>query len=465
MTVAGRVASAGRTVRTVSPGCAARAVRPIVPIVLIGLGVALAREAHAHVDLIAIDGAINPAADDFVRESIATGTRDGAEALLIELDTPGGLLTSAKRIVKEILGAPLPVIVYVAPTGASATSAGMFVTMAAHVAAMAPGTTIGAAHPVDSSGGDIGHDMRGKVENFAATFAKSIAEQRGRNAAWAERAVRESVAATAAEAVRDKIVDLVAPDVSALLAAVAGREVAVRDRRVRLGFGTATEVVRLHMRLKDRVLDLIADPNVSYLLFMAGLLGLYVEITHPGTVLPGVVGGISLLLALAAFQALPVNSTGILLMLFAASLIVAEAFVPSFGVLGVGGIVAFALGSLLLFDTPDSTIAVDRSLVVAAVLLMSGAMLAVAYLVLRARRRPVRTGAEGLRGETGVVRADHGGDLKVFVHGEQWDVVSDEPLHPGDRVAVVRVEPGLRLRVRRLDSRGGDAREGATEGG
>ncbi|HEY2388970.1 MAG TPA: nodulation protein NfeD [Candidatus Binatia bacterium] len=422
----------------------------VVPILLIGVGLAPTGEAWARVNLIVIDGAINPASDDFVRESIASSARDGAQALVVELDTPGGLLTSAKSIVKEILGAPLPVIVYVAPTGASATSAGMFVTMAAHVAAMAPGTTIGAAHPVDGSGGDLGQDMRGKIENFTASFSKSIAEQRGRNVAWAERAVRESVAATESEAARDRIVDLVAPDVPALLAAIDGREVRVGDGSVTLHFGAATEVVRLDMRLKDRVLNVIADPNVSYLLFMAGLLGLYIEITHPGAVLPGVVGGISLLLALAAFQALPVNSTGILLMLFAAALIVAEAFVPSFGVLGVGGVVAFALGSLLLFDTPDSTIAVDRSLIGTAVVLVSGVMLAIGYLVLRAQRSPVRTGAEGLLGEVGVVRGGAGGGVRVFVHGEQWDVVADEDLRAGDRVTVVSLEPGLRLRVRRL---------------
>lgn len=430
----------------------------VVPMLLIGLGLAPAGDASARVSLIVIDGAINPAADDFIRESIAGSAREGAEALLIELDTPGGLLSSAKSIVKEILGAPLPVIVYVAPTGASATSAGMFVTMAAHIAAMAPGTTIGAAHPVDSSGGDIGHDMRGKIENFAASFGKSIAEQRGRNVAWAERAVRESVAATETEAAKDKIVDLVAPDVPALLTSLAGREVQVGERRVTLRLGAATEVVRREMRLKDRVLNVIADPNVSYLLFMAGLLGLYVEITHPGAVLPGVVGGISLLLALAAFQALPVNSTGILLMLFAAALIVAEAFVPSFGVLGVGGVVAFALGSLLLFDTPDSTIAVDRSLIGTAVVLVSGVMLAIGYLVLRAQRSPVRTGAEGMLGEIGVVRVGPRSELKIFVHGEQWDAVADGSLRDGDRVAVVRVESGLRLRVRRLEPP-------ATEGG
>ncbi len=418
-------------------------------VAVVGLVLGVGSESAARVNLIVIDGSINPAADEFIRESIATSARDGAEALVIQLDTPGGLLTSTKRIVKQLLGAPLPVIVYVAPAGASATSAGVFVTMAAHVAAMAPGTTIGAAHPVGSGGGDVGGDMRKKIENFTASFGKSIAERRGRNVAWAEKAVRESLSVTEKEAVAKKIVDLVAPDLPALLAAASGREVQVRDHTVRLATGSATEVARLEMRLKDRVLDLIADPNISYLLFMAGLLGLYVEISHPGLVLPGVVGGISLLLALAAFQVLPINSTGVLLLFFAIGLIVAEIFAPS-GVLGVGGVVAFALGSLLLFDTPESTIAVDRSVVAAAVLVVAVAVATVSWLVVRAHRRPVATGPEGLIGEIGVVRETRMDGGRVFVHGEHWEASFEGALQPGERIEVVRVEPGLRLRVRRI---------------
>ncbi len=420
-------------------------------VAVVGLVLGVLGESAAGVNLIVIDGSINPAADEFIRESIATSARDGAEALVIQLDTPGGLLTSTKRIVKQLLGAPLPVIVYVAPAGASATSAGVFVTMAAHVAAMAPGTTIGAAHPVGSGGGDVVGDMRKKIENFTASFGKSIAERRGRNVAWAEKAVRESVSVTEKEAVAKKVVDLVASDLPALLAAASGREVQVRDHTVRLAIGSATQVTRLEMRLKDRVLDVIADPNIAYLLFMAGLLGLYVEISHPGLVLPGVVGGISLLLALAAFQVLPINSTGVLLLFFAIALIVAEVFAPS-GVLGVGGVVAFALGSLLLFDTPDSTIAVDRGVVVAAVLVVGAAVATVSWLVLRAHRRPVATGAEGLVGEVGVVREMRADGARVFVHGEHWDASCEGALDPGERVEVVRVESGLRLRVRRVDT-------------
>jgi membrane-bound serine protease (ClpP class) len=405
--------------------------------------------AQARVNLIVIDGSINPAVDDFIRESLAASAEDGAEALVIQLDTPGGLLTSTKSIVKEILGAPLPVIVYVAPAGASASSAGVFVTMAAHVAAMAPGTTIGAAHPVGAGGTDVGGDMREKIENFTVSFGQSIAERRGRNVAWAEKAVRESVSVTEKEAVEKKVIDFVAPDLASLLAQAAGREVQVGAEEVKLALGAGTEVRRLEMRLKQRVLDIIADPNIAYLLFLAGLLGLYFEFANPGVVFPGVVGGICLLLALAALQVLPINSTGLLLMLFALALIIAEVFLPSFGILGIGGIVAFVLGSLLLFDTPDSTIAVDRSIITAATLTVGTFMLAVGYLVVRTQRRPATTGFEGLVGETGVVREWVDTSGKILVHGEYWNAVSDERLGVGERVDVVRAERGMRLRVRR----------------
>jgi membrane-bound serine protease (ClpP class) len=405
------------------------------------------------VNLITISGSINPAVDDFIRESVRVTTDEGADALVIELDTPGGLLTSAKSIVKEMLGAPVPVIVYVSPTGASATSAGVFVTLAAHLAVMAPGTTIGAAHPVDAGGGNLGDDMREKVENFTVSFVQSIAEQRGRNVQWAEQSVRKSVSITAQEAVNLKVVDLIAPDLRSLLAQAAGREVRIGDTTVKLGLGADIEVTRLEMRFRQRVLNLIADPNISYLLFMAGLLGLYFELANPGVVFPGVVGGICLLLALVAFQVLPINATGALLLLFALALILAEAFVPSFGVLGVGGIVAFALGSLLLFDSADPTAAVDRSIIATAVATVSIFMLTIGYLVLRTQRQPAITGAEGLVGERGVVRRRVDGEGLVFVHGEYWTAVSDDPLEAGESIEIVRVEPRMRLRVRRAASR------------
>ncbi len=435
------------------PGVVARRQSRPLPVcaacALLLLGLLVPAPATARVNLIVLDGSINPAVHDFIRESLLATKEQGAEALVIELDTPGGLLTATRSIVKEILGAPVPVIVYVAPAGASATSAGVFVTMAAHVAAMAPGTTIGAAHPVGAGGTDVGGDMREKIENFTVSFGQSIAKRRGRNVKWAEEAVRKSVSITEGEAVEKKVVDLVAKDLRSLLQQAAGRKVQVGDQTVVLGLGADTEVTRLEMRLKQRVLNLIADPNVAYILFMAGLLGLYFEFANPGVVFPGVVGGICLLLSLAAFQVLPINATGVLLILLAVGLIFAEAFVPSFGVLGVGGIVAFVLGSLLLFDTADPTAAVDRSIIAAAVVTVGGFMLAVGWLIVRAQWRRATTGVEGLVGQRAVVRERVATVGKVFVRGEYWNAVSDGPIEVGEEVEIVGVEPGMRLRVRR----------------
>jgi membrane-bound serine protease (ClpP class) len=417
--------------------------------VAIALCVLPAAVSASRVDLVHVDGSINPAVDDFLRESLAAAHADGAAALVIQLDTPGGLLTSTKSIVKELLGAPLPVIVYVAPSGASATSAGVFITMAAHVAAMAPGTTIGAAHPVGSGGQDVGGDMREKVENFTVSFVRSIAERRGRNVKWAEQAVRESLSITEKEALEKKVIDLVAPDLATLLTRVAGREVQVGSEKVALDVSAESEIVVREMRLSQRILDAIADPNIAYLLLMAGLLGLYFEFAHPGAVFPGVMGGICLLLALAALQVLPINSTGLLLLLLGVALLVAEVFVASFGILGIGGLIAFVLGSLFLFDGSDPTLAVDRSLIAAVAFCAGAFILGVGYLVIRTQRRRSVTGREGLIGETGVVRERIGDVGKVFVHGEYWNAVSDAPLEVGERVEVLAVEPGMRLRVRR----------------
>jgi membrane-bound serine protease (ClpP class) len=400
------------------------------------------------VNLLIIDGMINPATADYLRDGIAAAAREQA-VVVVQLDTPGGLLESAKVMVKDLLGAPVPVIVYVAPSGAGATSAGVFVTMAAAVAAMAPGTNIGAAHPVGGSGEDIGKDMREKVENFTASLVRTIAQQRGRNVDWAEKAVRDSVSITEREAVKLKVVDLIADDVGDLLARVDGRTVDVQGHPVVLHTAGAA-VHRIDMRLRQRLLDLIANPNVAYLLMMAGLLGLYVEFTNPGVVAPGVAGVICLLLAMAALQVLPINYTGLALIVVGVAMLVAEAFLPSFGVIGVGGIVAFVLGSLLLFDTPDSTVRVDRGIIAGAAVSLGGYAAVVAWLVLRSQRARARVGAEGMIGELGRVRRVlvPARRVKVFVHGEYWDADTDEPLEVGDAVEVAGVD-GLSLRVRR----------------
>lgn len=407
------------------------------------------RASGRQVVLLVIDGGINPAVAEYIRDGIALAEEQDAQAVLIQLDTPGGLLESTKSIVKDILGAPVPVIVYVAPSGGGATSAGVFVTMAGHIAAMAPGTNIGAAHPVGGQGEDIGGDMRAKVENFVVSLSRTIAQRRGRNVEWAEKAVRESVSITEQEAVELKVVDLVATDIQDLLREVDGREISVDGRVVELE--TAQAVVAHHeMRLRQKILDVLASPYIAYLLLMAGILGLYVEFTHPGVFFPGIAGAICLLLGMAALQMLPINYSGLGLILLGLILLVAELFVPSFGILGIGGMVAFAFGSLLLFDTPDSTMSLGPGIVAAVTLTLGGFILVVGYLVVRAQKLQSTVGREGMVGEIGEVRRilDHPGRVKVFVHGEYWDADADEPLNVGESVEVVGMK-GLRIRVRR----------------
>ena len=418
---------------------------------------AQARSQQAHVNRIAIDASINPAVGDFIHENITQSTEEGALALIIQLDTPGGLLNSTKSIVKDMLGAQLPVILYVSPSGAGAGSAGVFITMAGHIAAMAPGTTIGAAHPVASGGQNIEGDMREKIENFTVSFIESIAQRRGRNVEWAEKAVRESVSITEVEALEKNVVDLVAADVHDLLTQANGREVEVGSEKITLDFSAAQmgegrfNVVTVEMRLKHKVLNILADPNIAYLLMMAGMLGLYLEFSNPGLLLPGLAGGVCLILALTAFQVLPINYTGLLLIGLGMALLIAEMFLPSFGILGVSGIAAFVLGSLFLFDTPDAEMAVDRGIIFAASLAVGLFMLIAGSLTVRAWRRPVASGIEALRGEIGEVRTRLAPRGRVWVHGENWTAESDGEIEVGQKVQIVDINH-LVLRVRRAPS-------------
>lgn len=409
------------------------------------------REVSGGVVLIEIDGSINPATVEYIRDGLEVAVEQKAAALIIRMDTPGGLLESTKIIVKDLLASDVATVVYVAPGGSGATSAGVFVTMAGHVAAMAPGTNIGAAHPVAGGGEDIEGDMRQKVENFAASLSKTIAQERGRNAEWAEKAVRESVSITEREALELNVIDIVARDVSDLLAQLDGREVALDGERVVLRTAAAP-VVAHEMNWRQRILNLIANPNLAYVLMALGMLGLYLEFYNPGLLFPGVFGLICLLLGLWATQVLPVNYTGLALLAAGVILMTAEVFTPSFGVLGLGGLIAFVLGSLFLFETPDSTIAVDRRLIGGIAATTGSAILIMGWLVLRAHRRQPASGAEGMIGEIGRVRRLLGGSrAKVFVHGEHWDAIVDGEVGEGDEVEVTAVE-GLRVRVRRAAS-------------
>jgi membrane-bound serine protease (ClpP class) len=407
---------------------------------------AAASESSGPVVVIDVDSSINPAVADFIEESIDVVERENARALVIQLDTPGGLLSTMRRIVKDLMSSPVPVIVYVAPSGASAASAGTFVTIAANIAAMAPGTTIGAAHPIEMGGPEEKGVAATKIENYAVSLARTIAEQRGRNQAWVEKAVRQSASIGDREALQLHVIDIVAPDLSDLLRQASGRQVAIGERHVTLNLEGAP-IERREMTLKEQVIDKLSDPNIVYLLMMAGLLGLYFEFAHPGVYAPGVFGIICLLLALMSFQILPINNTGLLLLLVGIGLLTAEVFNPSHGVLGIGGVISFVLGSLLLIDTSRSNLVISRAAIAGVTVALILGMMALAW-ALAERRKPALTGREGLIGEVGEIRhpINPGSTGWIFVHGEMWRARSDQPLEIGAAARVMAVK-GMELEV------------------
>ena len=403
------------------------------------------------VSIIEMDGAIGPITVRLLSAAIEHARADHAQALVVELNTPGGLERSMRSMVQSILSSEIPVIVYVAPTGARAASAGVFITMAAHVAAMAPATNIGAAHPV-AVGGQMDTEMVKKVESDAAAFARTIATERGRNVEWAEKAVRSSVSATEREAVKLKVVDLIADNVPDLLAKVDGRTVKTSKGMVTLHTRDAT-VKRIEVRFRDRFLALISDPNVAYILMMMGMLGIFFELSTPGAVLPGVIGGISLILAFFAFQSLPVNWAGLLLILFGLVLLVVEIKVASHGILTVGGVIAMLLGSLMLYDVPESGLRISWFVLVPTVGATAGLVMFAVGAGLHALHRPLTTGAAGMVGHTGVVRTALDPEGQILVDGELWRAVTpDGPVPPGEHVEIVSVD-GLTLTVTRTARR------------
>lgn len=441
----------GKTLRKCLKRCTAQTLRAglFFAIALMGLSVWAQSQGPSspRVDLIAIDGSINPAVDDFIRESIARAKSSGARALIIQLDTPGGLLSSTRTIVKEILSAPVPVIVYVAPSGAGAGSAGVFITMSAHIAAMAPGTNIGAAHPVAGGGQEVKGVMGEKIENFTASFSETIARQRGRNAEWAIQAVRKSVSVTEKEALKLNVIDIVAKDIDDLLRQSDGRKVDLNGHPHILSVKDAL-IVRHEMNLKDRIINIIADPNIAYLLLMAGILGLYMEFSHPGVIFPGVAGAICLILALISLQVLPFSYAGLFLIFLGIALLIGEAFIPSFGVLGIGGVISLAIGSFLLFDTQTGDLGVDRSIIFTAVATLASFVFAISYLVYRSQKSKPTLGIEGMLGQIADVKAKINPAGKVFVRGEYWNAEAEDEIDVGEKVEIVGYE-GLNLKVRR----------------
>jgi len=415
----------------------------------------VASAAPAPVATIEIEGVISPVTLRLVGIAIDRAQAERANALVIQLDTPGGLERSMRAIVQRMMNAEVPVVVYVAPTGARAASAGVFITMAAHVAAMAPATNIGAASPV-ALGGGADKTMMKKVENDAAAFIRTIALERGRNADWAEKAVRDAVAITEREALKLKVIDLIADSVPDLLEKIDGRTIKLPKGTVTLATKGAP-VRPIEIGFRDRFLNIITDPNVAYVLMMLGMLGLFFELSNPGVILPGVIGGISLILAFFAFQSLPINYAGLLLILFGIVLLVAEIKIVSHGILAIGGMISMALGSLMLFDSPEVGFRVSWWVIAPTVGATAGLFLFVVAAGVRALGRPPATGAEGLIGKTATVRERLGPEGQVMVSGEIWRAVAEgEALEPGAQVRIVAVD-GLTLKVAKAEAKGGVA--------
>lgn len=405
----------------------------------------------AHLNIVEIKDTINPGVEDFIQYAIERSQEENAECLIMLLDTPGGLMTSMRGIVQSIMNAPLPIVVYVYPRGAQAASAGVFVTAAADVAAMTPGSNIGAAHPVSSTGQDVPGAMNEKVVNDMLALARSIAAEKGRNEEWLQDAVRRSVSITAEEAFKENVIDLVAEDIPDLIRKLDGWEIQ-KHGLVKTLRTAALEQRTLHAGWQHKILRTISNPNIAYILLMIGLAGLYFEISQPGAVLPGVIGGIALVLALYAMQTLPVNYAGFLFILLAVVFFILEIKVVSYGMLSVAGIVCLVLGTLMLFRTPDLSGSLALSVWIPTVLTVSAFFAGVAALAFRAQRARPQTGVEALEGQVGEVIQPIRPEGKVFVSGELWNAFSDEDIPAGEKIVVVSVV-NLKLKVKRISVR------------
>jgi membrane-bound serine protease (ClpP class) len=416
---------------------------------LLLVGGATAQDAAPRVLVIELANDINPVTADYVIDGIERAEDEGYNAVVVELDTPGGLDSAMRDIIKKELEAEVPVVVYVAPQGSRAASAGAFITLAADVAAMAPNTNIGSSTPVAVGGGEIPSDLRRKVINDAAAYARELAETHGRNGDWAEDAVREASNLGAQEALEENVVDVVAPDLTTLLEEIDGMRTEPKD----LVLDTAgADVERVEMSLWKRILDTLIDPNIIVLLMSLGVLGITIEILNPGLIFPGTVGAISLIVGLFGLQVLPVSWAGLLLMILALAFFVAEAFVTSHGALALAGAVSFVIGSLLLFDPAgeEYQVSIWVALAVAGTMAVITGV-AVAKIV-QARRAPTKTGREELLNEVGIVRQRLDPDGSVFVHGELWRAHTDNgPLEAGERVRVDSIGEDFVLRVSRAE--------------
>jgi membrane-bound serine protease (ClpP class) len=397
-----------------------------------------------------VDGIINPATAKFIIESIDQAVNQGGQCLIIELDTPGGLMDSMRNIVKKILSSPIPIIVYIAPSGARAASAGVFITMAANIAAMAPGTHIGAAHPVTlGAEGKESKTMSEKIVNDTVSYIKTIAKTRGRNVDWAEKAVRKSVSITDEEALKLNVIDLISPDIQSLLTKIDGRVVKF-DGVTRTLLTKGVQPRSIQMSWRYRLLDIISNPTIAYILLMLGIYGIFFELSNPGAILPGVVGGIFLILAFYALQMLPINFAGLALILFGLVLFIAEIKVVSHGLLSVGGVISLFLGSLMLVENPSEYMRISLSVIIPAVLVSAAFFTFAVTKAIKARLTKPTTGIEGLIGEIGMASMTIAPEGKVSVHGEFWNAISDQKIEEGERIQVIGAS-NLKLKVKKME--------------
>ncbi len=415
---------------------------------------------------LSIEGAIGPATDDYVEQALESANQRGAHLVIMRMDTPGGLDTAMRRIIKNIINSEVPIVTYVAPSGARAASAGTYILYASHIAAMAPGTNLGAATPVQIGGvsppGDTNKDkptqasqdsnadtLKQKRVNDAVAYIQSLAQMRGRNQEWAEKAVREAASLPASEALALNVIDILATGMTDLMQQIDGREVIVQGKARTLQTSSRV-IVPLEPDWRNRLLSILTNPNVAYILMLIGIYGLIFEFSNPGAIVPGTVGAICLLLALYSFQLLPINYAGMALILLGVALMVAEAYQPSFGVLGIGGLTAFVIGSIILMDTEAPGFGIDISVIIIFAITSALVFIVAIGMAIKARRRPVVSGKEELVGGIATVAGDFDQHGTVIIHSEHWNAVSDVALAKGQQVIVTDVQ-GLTLHVTPID--------------